>query len=59
MANAVFASLDNQVADRIRSQVKFYDWERSIGEVRWMCAFDTTESDIDRFVETIAQELNR
>lgn len=59
MANAVFASMDNEVADRIRSKFKFYDWERSIGEVRWMCAFDTTESDIDRFVETIAAELNR
>jgi threonine aldolase len=59
MANAVFASMDNKVADRIRAKFKFYDWERSIGEVRWMCAFDTTESDIDRFVETIAAELNR
>lgn len=59
MANAVFASIDNQVADRIRSQVKFYDWERSIGEVRWMCAFDTTEQDVDRFIDIIATELNR
>ncbi len=59
MANAVFASIDNEVADRIRSQVKFYDWERSIGEVRWMCAFDTTEQDVDRFIEIIATELNR
>lgn len=59
MANAVFASIDNTVADRIRSQVKFYDWERSIGEVRWMCAFDTTEADVDNFVEIITRELNR
>lgn len=59
MANAVFASLDNQVADRIRSQVKFYDWERSIGEVRWMCAFDTTEQDVDRFIDIIVTELKR
>jgi len=59
MANAVFATLDNQVADRIRSKVKFYDWERSIGEVRWMCAFDTTDADVDNFIEVIAQELSR
>jgi len=57
MANAVFASIDNEVADRIRAQVKFYDWERSIGEVRWMCAFDTTEQDVDRFIDIIAAEL--
>jgi len=56
-ANAVFASLDTESADRIRTQVKFYDWERSIGEVRWMCAFDTTEKDIDNFVEIISKEL--
>lgn len=59
MANAVFASIDNQVADRIRAKVKFYDWERSLGEVRWMCAFDTTEQDVDNFIEIITEELNR
>lgn len=59
MANAVFASIDNQVADRIRAKVKFYDWERSLGEVRWMCAFDTTEQDVDSFIEIITEELNR
>ena len=57
MANAVFATLDNATADRIRSKVKFYDWDRSLNEVRWMCAFDTTESDVDNFIEIIAKEL--
>jgi threonine aldolase len=56
-ANAVFAVLDNAVADRIRERVRFYDWDRAAGEVRWMCAFDTTEADIDNFVEVIRQEL--
>lgn len=58
-ANAVFALLDNDAADRIRERVRFYDWDRSRGEVRWMCAFDTTEADIDAFLEVIRQELNR
>ncbi len=52
-ANAVFAVLDNAVADRIRERVRFYDWDRAGGEVRWMCAFDTTEADVDSFVEVI------
>jgi threonine aldolase len=56
-ANAVFAILNAEAADRIRAQVKFYDWERSIGEVRWMCAWDTTEADVDRFVGIIEQQL--
>jgi threonine aldolase len=56
-ANAVFALLDPEVSDRIRTHFRFYDWDRSRGEVRWMCAFDTTEDDISRFVETITAEL--
>ena len=56
-ANAVFAVLDNAPADRIRERVRFYDWDRAGGEVRWMTAFDTTEADIDNFVAVITEEL--
>ena len=56
-ANAVFASLNSEVADRIREQILFYDWDRSLNEVRWMCAFDTTEADVDNFIEIITKEL--
>ena len=56
-ANAVFAVLDNAVADRIREKVRFYDWDRAAGEVRWMTAFDTTEADVDAFVEIVRSEL--
>jgi threonine aldolase len=56
-ANAVFAVLDTAVADRIRERVRFYDWDRARGEVRWMTAFDTTEADVDAFVEVIRAEL--
>ncbi len=58
-ANAVFALLDTAVADRIRERVRFYDWDRSRGEVRWMCAFDTTEADVDAFIEIVRDELTR
>jgi threonine aldolase len=58
-ANAVFAVLDNEAADRIRERVRFYDWDRAAGEVRWMCAYDTTESDVDGFVAAIIEELSR
>lgn len=57
-ANAVFAVLDNEAADRIREKVRFYDWDRAAGEVRWMTAFDTTEADVDAFVEVIRAELS-
>lgn len=58
-ANAVFAILANDAADRIRDKVRFYDWDRAAGEVRWMTAFDTTEADVDAFVDVIRQELMR
>jgi len=58
-ANAVFAILANDAADRIRERVRFYDWDRALGQVRWMTAFDTTEADVDTFVSVIREELAR
>jgi threonine aldolase len=58
-ANAVFAVLPNDAADRIRERVRFYDWDRAAGQVRWMCAWDTTEADVDGFVTAIREELAR
>ena len=58
-ANAVFAIMANDVADRIREKVRFYDWDRAAGEVRWMTAFDTTAADVDAFVDLIRHELMR
>ena len=56
-ANAIFAILDPKVSDRIRQSFRFYDWNRAAGEVRWMCSYDTTEADIEAFVDTITTEL--
>jgi threonine aldolase len=56
-ANAVFAVLPNDAADRIRERYRFYDWDRAADQVRWMTSFDTTEADIDGFVEAIREEL--
>ena len=56
-ANAILAVLDPAVSDRIRQTFRFYDWDRAAGEVRWMCSFDTTDADIEAFVQTIQAEL--
>jgi threonine aldolase len=58
-ANAVFAVLANEAADRIRKRVRFYDWDRAAGEVRWMTAWDTTEQDVDEFIAAVTEELAR
>ncbi|MFI7032403.1 threonine aldolase family protein [Microbispora rosea] len=60
-ANAVFAVLPVDVADRLRKRFRFYNWKEQMGggvvEVRWMCAFDTTEADVDAFAAALAEEL--
>ena len=53
--NAVFATLPPGVADELRRDFHFYDWNSATGEVRWMCSFDTTDSDVDAFVAAIAR----
>lgn len=49
-ANGVFVVLPEGVADTLRETWRFYDWDVATGEVRLMCAFDTTEEDVDAFV---------
>ncbi|MFD6160521.1 threonine aldolase family protein [Nocardia sp. NPDC060256] len=58
-ANAVFAILPRPVTERLQKRYRFYLWDEHTGEVRWMCAFDTTEDDIDGFAEAIADEMSR
>ncbi|MFC0680422.1 threonine aldolase family protein [Lysobacter korlensis] len=56
-ANAIFALLPPGAADRIRQTFRFYDWNAAKGEVRWMCSFDTTEDDVDRFAAAVREAL--
>ncbi len=56
-ANGVFAVLPPGVADRIRAEFPFHDWNHRTGEVRWMCAFDTTEADVDVFAAAVEAAL--
>ncbi|HCJ48835.1 MAG TPA: threonine aldolase [Microbacterium sp.] len=54
-ANGVFATLPDGVADTLRETFRFYDWDAAKNEVRWMCSFDTTESDVDAFIAELAR----
>ena len=60
-ANAVFATLPRAAADRARAHARFYDWAPGETadrvEVRWMCAWDTTEADVDELVRAVAAAL--
>jgi threonine aldolase len=56
-ANAVFAILPGDVIERLQKQFRFYTWDQATGEVRWMCAWDTTADDVDAFSAAIAAEM--
>ncbi|TNY37078.1 threonine aldolase family protein [Thermomonospora catenispora] len=57
-ANAVFAIIPREAADRLRKRFGFYTWDERTGEVRWMCSFDTAESDVDAFAAALAEEMS-
>ena len=52
-ANAVFAILPREEAERLRRDWFFYTWDEETGEVRWMCSWDTTEEDVDAFAAAV------
>jgi threonine aldolase len=52
-ANAVFAILPPSATAALQERFPFYIWDESTGEVRWMCAWDTTEADVDAFAEAV------
>ncbi len=56
-ANAVFAVLPADAADAVRKRFMFYDWDNATGEVRWMCAWDTTADDVDDFARLIESSV--
>jgi threonine aldolase len=56
-ANGVFVALPSAVTEALQAEFPFYVWDESTGVVRWMCSFDTTEEDVDAFVELVAEVM--
>ena len=55
--NSVFPCLPPQVIDPLRDWCFFWDWDVHRHQVRWMTAWDTTDDDVDRFVEGLRTVL--
>ncbi len=55
--NAVFATLPGPACAALQERFAFYVWDEQRTEVRWMCSWDTTEDDVDRFAAAIAETL--
>jgi threonine aldolase len=52
-ANAVFAQLDAAHVAKLQQTWTFHTWNDDDSIVRWMCAFDTAEADVDAFLTDI------
>ena len=57
-ANGIFAIVPSEIIPVLQQEYFFYIWNEETSEVRWMCSFDTTEEDIQRFVAKIRQCLS-
>ncbi|MDR3673370.1 MAG: beta-eliminating lyase-related protein [Holophaga sp.] len=49
-ANSVFARIPVPMMEALQQESFFWPWDERAGLVRWMCAFDSTAEDVDRFV---------
>lgn len=56
-ANAVFAILPADVTARLQERHHFYVWDHHTGEIRLMCAWDTTEADVDAFIADVVDQM--
>ena len=58
-ANGVFAQLPRKVWKELQTHYFFYDWDEDADVVRWMCAFDTTEDDINNFAGLLKELMTK
>ena len=52
--NAVFATLPHDLIAPLQDWAFFWVWDQAEALVRWMCSFDTTTDDVDRFADGVA-----
>jgi threonine aldolase len=52
--NAVFATLEREVIERIQNDFFFYVFDESLPEVRWMTHWATTPQDVDEFAACVS-----
>jgi threonine aldolase len=54
-ANAIFAILPASYIPALQEHGFFYVWNDKTNEVRLMCSWDTTEKDVDTFIDQLKQ----
>lgn len=56
-ANAIFARMPRAAIAPLVARHPFYVWDEARDLVRWMTSFDTTEEDVDEFVDALAEAV--
>jgi threonine aldolase len=56
-ANAVFPILPMELIPELQKEYWFYIWDHNLGQVRWMCAWDTRQEDVDGLLKALAKAL--
>jgi len=56
-ANAVFPILPADITEKLQQFYRFYVWNQATGQVRLMCAFDTTEADVEGLLSKLRELL--
>lgn len=57
-SNAIFFILSKDITNALRKRYFFYDWDESRNEMRLVCSWDTTEKDINDFINSLQKLTN-
>lgn len=57
VTNGIFARIPKEIIPKLQTEFFFYVFDEQESIVRWMCSFDTTEEDINQFVELLRKEI--
>src|SRR5713226_7763362 len=56
-ANGVFAQIPRRAIAKLQKRYFFYVWNEEQSVVRWMCSFDTTKGDVNKFAKFVAETV--
>ena len=47
-----------EIIEKLQEKYWFYVWDYRTGQVRWMCAWDTKQEDVDSLLAALREALN-
>lgn len=56
-SNQLFLTMPRVVTERMLQSYFFYFWNKAADEIRFVTSFDTKESDIDEFIDTLKRAM--